>query len=289
MMAAYSAPDFDWGRWSEPERLTPQLKKVSPLRMTSERSSQDALKAALAEFDDLGEDVLRSDHVSFGNNLKRLVTFHRENEFTHKVFSRFKLSSYEGFMMAASASVGTMSGRARLDWPADTRERIYLQTRLLTDLADRKIELFSFLEDFYCQSGEIEKDLLVFKEQLVRPYLRDYRKQWSALGEILVTSAAITWPPIPDFSWYSAESKRLSLSPRCPFANVHACPRYYHSLGLLGEAGMAPDRKRCGRHPLFLYLRSRNPSSFLSLAFLQNLPPRTFRIEGCRIEPSWGS
>lgn len=45
---------------------------------------------------------------------------------------------------------------------------------------------------------------------------------------------------IPDFSWYSAGSTRLGLkSPRCPFASVHACPRYYQSLSLLGGAGCA--------------------------------------------------
>ncbi|HSU54154.1 MAG TPA: toll/interleukin-1 receptor domain-containing protein [Candidatus Dormibacteraeota bacterium] len=42
---------------------------------------------------------------------------------------------------------------------------------------------------------------------------------------------------IPNFSWYSAESTRLGLPPRCPFASVHACPRYYQSLSLLGGAG----------------------------------------------------
>lgn len=42
----------------------------------------------------------------------------------------------------------------------------------------------------------------------------------------------------PDFQWYSSESKRLGFkSPRCPFASVHACPRYYQSLSLLGGAG----------------------------------------------------
>jgi hypothetical protein len=42
----------------------------------------------------------------------------------------------------------------------------------------------------------------------------------------------------PSFAWYSAESTRLGLkSPRCPFASVHACPRYYQSLSLLGGAG----------------------------------------------------
>jgi hypothetical protein len=42
----------------------------------------------------------------------------------------------------------------------------------------------------------------------------------------------------PDFAWYAAESTRLGLkSPRCPFASVHSCPRYYQSLSLLGGAG----------------------------------------------------
>jgi hypothetical protein len=47
--------------------------------------------------------------------------------------------------------------------------------------------------------------------------------------------------PTPDFAWYSAESTRLGLQlPRCPFASVHACPRYYQSLSLLGSGGSTP-------------------------------------------------
>lgn len=47
-------------------------------------------------------------------------------------------------------------------------------------------------------------------------------------------------PVIPDFEWYSKESARLRLAPRCPFANVHACPRYFQSLSLLGTVGHTP-------------------------------------------------
>ena len=32
-------------------------------------------------------------------------------------------------------------------------------------------------------------------------------------------------------------SSKLGLPPRCPFASVHACPRYYQSLSLMGGAG----------------------------------------------------
>ncbi len=65
---------------------------------------------------------------------------------------------------------------------------------------------------------------------------------------------------VPDFAWYLAESTRLGLkSPRCPFASVHGCPRYYQSLSLLGNAGCTAIPKdeddelkaRWEKHPLW--------------------------------------
>lgn len=42
----------------------------------------------------------------------------------------------------------------------------------------------------------------------------------------------------PDLEWYSKISEDKGLSPRCPYANVHRCPRYYSSLYLLGKLGI---------------------------------------------------
>lgn len=42
---------------------------------------------------------------------------------------------------------------------------------------------------------------------------------------------------VPDLEWYLALSERKSVQPRCPFATVRACPRFYQSLSLLGSAG----------------------------------------------------
>lgn len=42
---------------------------------------------------------------------------------------------------------------------------------------------------------------------------------------------------IPDISWYTKISSIKTLTPRCTFANVQSCPKYYYSLSLLGEAG----------------------------------------------------
>lgn len=42
----------------------------------------------------------------------------------------------------------------------------------------------------------------------------------------------------PNFDWYSSVSLQKSIPPRCPYANVDRCPRYYESLSLLGSAGI---------------------------------------------------
>jgi hypothetical protein len=42
----------------------------------------------------------------------------------------------------------------------------------------------------------------------------------------------------PDLNWYREISERKFLrEPRCPFASVEKCPRFYQSLSLLGTAG----------------------------------------------------
>ncbi len=73
----------------------------------------------------------------------------------------------------------------------------------------------------------------------------------------------------PNFEWYSGESTRLGLrSPRCPFASVHACPRYYQSLSLLGGAGCtsipeaedAALQARWEKHPLWPTTREQETS-----------------------------
>ena len=42
---------------------------------------------------------------------------------------------------------------------------------------------------------------------------------------------------IPDLNWYISISQQKGGQPRCPFATVWTCPRFYESLALLGEAG----------------------------------------------------
>ena len=42
---------------------------------------------------------------------------------------------------------------------------------------------------------------------------------------------------IPNLQWYLGQSAFKNISPRCPFATVQSCPRFYQSLSLLGDAG----------------------------------------------------
>ncbi len=40
----------------------------------------------------------------------------------------------------------------------------------------------------------------------------------------------------PDLDWYKKKSLDQEVNIRCPFTYVEACPRYYQSLPLMGEA-----------------------------------------------------
>ena len=42
---------------------------------------------------------------------------------------------------------------------------------------------------------------------------------------------------IPNLQWYLRQSTSKRIPPRCPFATVKNCPRFYQSLSLLGKAG----------------------------------------------------
>ncbi len=47
----------------------------------------------------------------------------------------------------------------------------------------------------------------------------------------------------PDIDWYTEISEQKKATPRCPYANVHRCPRYFSSLYLLGEEGVTTKIK----------------------------------------------
>ena len=47
----------------------------------------------------------------------------------------------------------------------------------------------------------------------------------------------------PDIDWYTGISEQKNVQPRCPYANVHRCYRYYASLYLLGKADITTKIK----------------------------------------------
>lgn len=53
--------------------------------------------------------------------------------------------------------------------------------------------------------------------------------------------------PTPNINWYLNTSRERGVTPRCPFATVEGCPRYFGSLAMLGETGstkIAPDEEK---------------------------------------------
>lgn len=46
-------------------------------------------------------------------------------------------------------------------------------------------------------------------------------------------------PTNPDLEWYASVSKEKGISTHCPHATVHSCHRYFESLALLSDTGIA--------------------------------------------------
>ncbi len=49
----------------------------------------------------------------------------------------------------------------------------------------------------------------------------------------------MTEQPNPDMDWYLGISSTRQVTPRCPFASVERCPRYFQSIALLGDSGVS--------------------------------------------------
>lgn len=48
---------------------------------------------------------------------------------------------------------------------------------------------------------------------------------------------------IPDLAWAAEIASRKGITTRCPFATVHRCPKYFDSLSILADAGIARMQK----------------------------------------------
>jgi hypothetical protein len=51
----------------------------------------------------------------------------------------------------------------------------------------------------------------------------------------------------PDLDWYASVGERKGMRARCPYASINRCPRYFESVSLLGEKGIA-SKMPASRH-----------------------------------------
>lgn len=63
------------------------------------------------------------------------------------------------------------------------------------------------------------------------------RTQTPLTQNVRQTSGGAMTIIIPNFEWYSKISQEKGLPPRCPFATVDHCPRYYQTISLLRDTG----------------------------------------------------
>jgi hypothetical protein len=65
-----------------------------------------------------------------------------------------------------------MSPAARLEWPADPKQRVALQAELIRRIADQKFDLEEFLANFIMSGGDDASDLQALVNQLFLPFTR---------------------------------------------------------------------------------------------------------------------
>jgi len=93
----------------------------------------------------------------------------------------------------------------------------------------------------------------------------------------------------PDLKWCSDISQRRLIPTRCRFASVDLCPRYFLSLGLLGNSGVmtkldqAEDARltaKWSRHPLWPRTAEQEPSVFNKAIYSHFCPEVMFDTFG---------
>lgn len=132
---------------------------------------------ALSDFDDYAADVLRSDRRTILGNLKTLIALQRRDPlFVHLFEAELKPFNFDSWYHAMHSTIGRQIGRGTLHWPDDRREKLYLQTVLLTKIADGDIDLLNFCYDFISSDNRHEVVFATFNRQLTEQYLREYRK-----------------------------------------------------------------------------------------------------------------
>lgn len=99
-----------------------------------------------------------------------------------------------------------------------------------------------------------------FRDQII-----EQKHQQGTFGELLKNAASSNYEKIghnlkpiknPDMDWYVRRSQSQKLHPRCPFASVYKCPRYYLSLSLLGQAGNSEIPKKLDKKLLKIWKKS---------------------------------
>jgi hypothetical protein len=159
------------------------------------------ISAVLRDYTDYGQDVVNSSYEYFENNLKKFMQLLESSEPLGQLADQLLPAvDFDNWYDACLQTVGSMTGSGIIDWPVARRERVALQRELLKRMADDRIPWLDFCDHFANGGPALDTNIQKLKEQLFRPFHRDFARALEAgiaPGTSTASSGAPTATPIP--------------------------------------------------------------------------------------------
>jgi hypothetical protein len=154
------------------------------------RSAEDLKHAA--------EDIQRGGYDMFDPNVKRFVLLlDPGTPLGDLTTALLPPVEFDPWYQAGLATVGSMVGSGRLDWPVDFRTRAAHQLELIRQIATGRIPLHQFCVSFmYPRHGGLDAMVGLFMERIVAPFHREWLKLAAPALEREEAAAAPTQSPV---------------------------------------------------------------------------------------------
>jgi len=133
------------------------------------------ISVVLQDYKDYGQDVVNSSHEYFENNLKKFMQLLESGEpLGQRADQLLPAVDFDNWYAACLQTVGSGTGGGIIDWPVARHKRVALQRELLKRMADDRILWWRFCIDFANGGPGLDTNIQKLKEQLFRPFYRDF-------------------------------------------------------------------------------------------------------------------
>jgi len=131
-------------------------------------------RQALRDFQDYADDVSRSRHRNFEDNIRRFASLFSVDKPFGSVASTLPEVSFDEWYEQQQRSVGGMVGSGRLSWPDKPEERLALKVELIRRLGSKAIDIVHFTTMFMYVRNDFDDNVAEFIQQVFRPFARDF-------------------------------------------------------------------------------------------------------------------